>query len=766
MTAKINCSGKSRRGVLTVRVLGFILLAGIAAAQNLATNPGFENGDTSGWSAFGSPTISVQSSVVHAGSYAGLVANRTATYMGISQPFLGVLQSNQTYAVSAWVQLVGGTGQTVQIEAQRVDGAGTSYATIASGTVAAGAWTQLAGQYTLTLSNTLTSLIFYLQVTTSSNAAYYVDDLSVQSVNLSPTNGSCTVDGTNLFQRIDGFGASSAWQSTWTTAQGDMFFSTNSGTGLSKNGTNFPFAGIGLSLLRTRIAPGGTTVENSLMVMAQARGAKVWSTPWSPQASFKSNGNVNGGGFVGNTANYQAYANQLAGYVVNMKSTYGINLYALSVQNEPDANVTTYESCNWNAQQFHDFIPYLYNALAASNVTATKIIFPESQNWLDYSNLAVTATSDTTSNYVAIIADHNYDGATGPSSLVKNSYGKALWETEVSLLTGSDSSITNGVYYAGRIHSFLTSAQVNAWHYWWLMPGNSTGNQGLTDTNGVPAKRMYALGQFSRFVRPNFYRVNVAGNTGSAQVSAYKDSLSQNFAIVAINSNSVVVTQTFNLTNFGTVAAVTPWITSGTMSLSNQPVVAVSGSAFAYALPAMSIVTFAGLAQASNTPPTLASVANQTINAGVTLVVTNVATDTNVPAQTLTFSLLNAPANAALNSSNGIFIWRPPASAANTTNLVSVKVVDSGTPSLSATNSFNITVNPLAPPVLSSIAAAAGQVSLTVNGPVGPDYTLMTSTNLTNWQPLFTTNSPAPPFMLVDTNLSYAARFYRIQIGP
>ncbi len=43
----------------------------------------------------------------------------------------------------------------------------------------------------------------------------------------------CTVDWNNVHQRIDGFGASSAWRSTWSTAQADMFFSTNNGIGLS-----------------------------------------------------------------------------------------------------------------------------------------------------------------------------------------------------------------------------------------------------------------------------------------------------------------------------------------------------------------------------------------------------------------------------------------------------------------------------------------------------------------------------------------------------
>jgi hypothetical protein len=55
------------------------------------------------------------------------------------------------------------------------------------------------------------------------------------------------------------------------------------------------------------------------------------------------------------------------------------------------------------------------------------------------------------------------------------------------------------------------------------------------------------------------------------------------------------VTQIFNLTNF-TASSVTPWITSGTLSLSNQPAIAVAGSSFTYPLPALSVVTFVGQA--------------------------------------------------------------------------------------------------------------------------------------------------------------------------
>ena len=608
----------------------------------------------------------------------------------------------------------------------------------------------------------------------SGTSILWVDN--IEFVGALPATTNCVVNWTNICQRIDGFGASSAWDSAWTTAQADLFFSTNTGIVYTDNlGTTTTNTGIGLSLLRNHIAPANstasiatpTTVETNIMLLAQTRGARVWSTPWTPAAGFKNPAEVDGGGYLGSGANATnlAYASQLANYVVSMRNQ-GINLYAISIQNEPDAQVTTYESCNWTAQQIHDFTTNLYNALVASNVVATKIMLPESENWQDPSNLTVTAMSDSTSNLVGIVADHNYDGANGPATLTKNSYGKALWETEVSLLSGSDSSINNGVYYAQRIFLFMTVAQVNAWHYWWLVSG-AAGNEGLMDNNAAITKRLFTVGNYSRFVRPGYYRIGVSNNALTS-ISAYKDTNSGSFAIVAVNSAFTTVTQVFNLASFPAVGSVTPWITSSNLSLASQSAVSVAGSAFTYALPALSVVTFVGQPQPANTPPTLTPVANQTINAGFALVVTNTATDTNQPPPPLTFTLLAGPTNATLvtlNASNALFNWRPLVSQANSTNPVSVAVADSG--NLSATNNFTVTVNPLAPPVVSSIHVSGGQVSLVATGALGPDYTLWASTNLTSWQVLFTSNSPAIPVTLVDTNFStHPIRFYRIQLGP
>jgi hypothetical protein len=287
----------------------------------------------------------------------------------------------------------------------------------------------------------------------------------------------------------------------------------------------------------------------------------------------------------------------------------------------------------------------------------------------------------------------------------------------------------------------------------------------LLDVAGNPTKRMYVMGHFSRFVRPDYYRIGTVTNQGTVAVSAYKDTNSSWFAIVAINSNTTnAVNLTLNLSNF-TASSVIPWVTSGSLSLSNQPAVAVVNSSFSYTLPGPSVVTFVGQASPNNTAPVLTPVADVTTNAGIYLVITNVATDAEAPPQTLTFSLLNGP--GAVDASSGVYTWRPSVSQADTTNLIIVKVADDGTPSLSATNSYNITINPLAPSSLSSVTVAGGQTSFVIDGPQGPDYTVWLSTNLLDWQVLLTTNSPAVPVTVVDTNSpADPTRFYRVEMGP
>jgi hypothetical protein len=169
---------------------------------------------------------------------------------------------------------------------------------------------------------------------------------------------------------------------------------------------------------------------------------------------------------------------------------------------------------------------------------------------------------------------------------------------------------------------------------------------------------------------------------------------------------------------------------------------------------------------AANTAPVLSPVPDKMVNVGVAVVVSNTATDADLPAQTLAFSLSTTVTNAAI-STNGVFAWRPLVTQANTTNQFAVVVTDNGTPNLSATQSFSVTVNPLTQPGIATCSWSGGLFSLSVSGQTGPDYAVQASTNLTGWDTVFITNSPPMPFSWTNagTNAS-PMQFYRIKTGP
>src|SRR5262249_39696539 len=93
-----------------------------------------------------------------------------------------------------------------------------------------------------------------------------------------------------------------------------------------------------------------------------------------------------------------------------------------------------------------------------------------------------------------------------------------------------------------------------------------------------------------------------------------------------------------------------------------------------------------------NHAPVFGAASNATIVAGQTLVCTTSATDPEAPRQPLWYSLLNGPAGAAVNQTNGNFTWRPAISQSPSTNGVMLVVTDNGPPALSTTQNFQVTV--------------------------------------------------------------------------
>ncbi len=101
--------------------------------------------------------------------------------------------------------------------------------------------------------------------------------------------------------------------------------------------------------------------------------------------------------------------------------------------------------------------------------------------------------------------------------------------------------------------------------------------------------------------------------------------------------------------------------------------------------------TFTVTVREVNRAPVLAAIADQTVRPAETFTLTFAASDPDLPANTLTFSLDAAPANASVTS-DGVFTWTPGFDLAGTTNSVVVRVTDNGAPALSGSQSFAIVV--------------------------------------------------------------------------
>jgi glucuronoarabinoxylan endo-1,4-beta-xylanase len=394
--------------------------------------------------------------------------------------------------------------------------------------------------------------------------------------------GDITVDPTKVHQIVDGFGEADVWQGSSSTAMQTLLWD--------------PVNGIGLNLLRVGID--GTSGSPNIMgpagyadgqacVKFNGGDCKVWAAPWSPPASMKDNNNVNNGGHL-QSSNYSAWAKVLAAFPAYYKSHGGVDLYAVSAQNEPDFTAS-YQSCLFNASQMVSFINTLGPMLAALS-PPVKVLAAEPDNWGniwggDAYGPAIIADANA-NMYVGPIATHDYGGTSAgtygrPAPPSNNTHH--VWETEC---TPND---TGPITIATMIYAAFSTGGVNGWHYWWT--------EALVPNASSPPPQVYALGNFSKYVRPGYYRIDVSGAakpSGSVPlVVAFSNLSDGTVSIVVVNGGSAA-NVSFFVAGTAWPASVTPYVTTSSSKLAAGTPISLSGARFSASLAAQSVTTFVG----------------------------------------------------------------------------------------------------------------------------------------------------------------------------
>jgi glucuronoarabinoxylan endo-1,4-beta-xylanase len=370
-----------------------------------------------------------------------------------------------------------------------------------------------------------------------------------------------TVNLTAAKQTIRGFGASSAWCGTVSTSV-----------------MNSLFKDLGYSILRVRIEEnigdawltgnyGAWAPELANAKNAIAGGAIVFASPWNPPASMKSGGKLM-------TSKYADYANYLKAYAKYFADN-GAPLYAISIQNEPDY------ATSWTAWTATDLLNFL-TAQGATLSSAIKIMMPESFQFRH--PMSDPSLNDATvASYISIIGGHLY-GGTIQNYPLATSQGKELWETEHYF---DDDSMANVMKLGKEIHDCMVTASMNAYVYWWITYGN-----GLATSSGTIFKRAYVIGQFAKYIRPGYFRVDATANpVTNVSVSAYKGD--GKVVIVAVNTGTASVNQNFVLGS-GTASQMSSWQTTASSNMVAGQTYQASSGSFTAALPGQSITTFVG----------------------------------------------------------------------------------------------------------------------------------------------------------------------------
>ena len=114
----------------------------------------------------------------------------------------------------------------------------------------------------------------------------------------------------------------------------------------------------------------------------------------------------------------------------------------------------------------------------------------------------------------------------------------------------------------------------------------------------------------------------------------------------------------------------------------------------------------------SNTAPVLAPIQDVIAKDGTLVQFAVTASDTDLPGQTLTYSIVSGgPAGASLDPASGMFSWVVPDDTLPSTNVVTIAVVDNGPGNLQDSRSFKLVVEPRFRVVINEImyrAKAAG----------------------------------------------------------
>jgi O-glycosyl hydrolase len=214
------------------------------------------------------------------------------------------------------------------------------------------------------------------------------------------------------------------------------------------------------------------------------------------------------------------------------------------------------EGCHYEAQEIADVLRALRHELAGSGLNIG-ISTPEAGEWQSAEHYAKAVFADPLlTQSLPHFAVHSYwsdaaDKAKFAAWMRANHPGKSVWMSEwTEMQAGRDPGMTSALTLANTLHDDLTTGGATSWQYW-IAVSKYDWRDGLLYVDEdrkeiVQTKRLWVLGNYSRFVRPGAVRVAAESSDPVLRVSAFIDPASSALTVVVINTSPDAQTLAFD----------------------------------------------------------------------------------------------------------------------------------------------------------------------------------------------------------------------------
>jgi O-glycosyl hydrolase len=126
------------------------------------------------------------------------------------------------------------------------------------------------------------------------------------------------------------------------------------------------------------------------------------------------------------------------------------------------------------------------------------------------------------------------------------------------------------------------------WSFWGLFGVDNTSASPRTYT---PRKGFYTYSQITAFVRPGAQRINVSNSPAGMALQAFYNTNNAQFTLVGVNSNSTATNLSCTLASLPAIPGLNLYYTSATTNLAFGAHVVVTNGAFSFTAPADSVFT-------------------------------------------------------------------------------------------------------------------------------------------------------------------------------